>query len=85
MLMTELYQKLIEHFGSQTKTARHLCIKQTGVYNWLIGKTKMGVMTAKRAEIITNGRFIANSDILARPLLTVFCGFLDSFSIFLSL
>lgn len=58
--MTEIYQALVEHFGSQSKTARELGVKQPSVKAWLIGKTKMGAISARRAEIITEGKFKAS-------------------------
>lgn len=58
--MTEIYQALVEHFGSQSNTARELNVKQPSVNAWLVGKTKMGAVSAKRAEILTNGKFKAS-------------------------
>ncbi len=58
--MTEIYQALVSHFGSQSETARKLNVKQPSVNAWLMGKTKMGAVSAKRAEILTNGKFKAS-------------------------
>ena len=57
--MMEIYQKLVDYFGTQAKTANKLKVKQPSVSAWVIGKTQMSAVTAKRAEKLTNGKFRA--------------------------
>ncbi|HCH7477593.1 transcriptional regulator [Acinetobacter baumannii] len=54
-----IYIKLVSFFGSQTKTAKALSIKQPSVNAWLTGKSRMSEKIALRAEYVTNGRFKA--------------------------
>jgi len=53
------YKELVEHFGSQTLTAKALEIKQPSVKAWISGKTKMSEKIAIRAQVATNGKFKA--------------------------
>lgn len=57
--LTIKYQELVEHFGSQTLTAKALDTKQPSVNAWLSGKTKMSERTAIKAQIATEGKFKA--------------------------
>lgn len=53
------YSALVKFFKTQTETARQLNVKQPSVNAWLKGKAKMGAISAKKAEIATNGKFRA--------------------------
>ncbi|WP_323842538.1 MULTISPECIES: hypothetical protein [unclassified Moraxella] len=53
------YGDLVEFFKTQTETAKQLNVKQPSVNAWLTGKAKMGAISAKRAEIATDGKFRA--------------------------
>lgn len=59
VIMTEIYQKLVDYFGNQTKTADKLKVKQPSVSAWVVGKAQMSAVSAKRAEKLTNGKFRA--------------------------
>ncbi|MCU7696205.1 helix-turn-helix domain-containing protein [Acinetobacter sp. AYS6] len=54
-----IYIQLVSFFGSQTKTAQALSIKQPSVNAWLTGKSQMSEKIALRAECVSNGRFKA--------------------------
>lgn len=53
--MTNSFEKLVEHFGSQTATAAALGVKQGTVSGWVRGLHGCAAEVAMRAEIITNG------------------------------
>jgi len=57
--VTVIYVQLVSFFGSQTKTAQALSIKQPSVNAWLTGKSQMSEKIALRAERVTKGRFKA--------------------------
>lgn len=57
--VTVIYMQLVSFFGSQTKTAQALSIKQPSVNAWLTGKSQMSEKIALRAECVTNGSFKA--------------------------
>jgi DNA-binding transcriptional regulator YdaS (Cro superfamily) len=57
--VTVIYMQLVSFFGSQTKTAQALSIKQPSVNAWLTGKSQMSEKIALRAERVTNGSFKA--------------------------
>ena len=59
MDLIELYQQLVDHFGSQQATALSLGCKQPSVNAWVAGKSKMSAVVATRAEISTNGQYKA--------------------------
>lgn len=52
-------QRLISHFGDQTKTAKALRVTQAAVSCWLNGKYSMSAKIATRAERVTGGKFKA--------------------------
>lgn len=58
-MATQIYQDLVKFFGSQTRTAKALSIKQPSVKAWLIGKANMSEKVAIRAEKVTQGKFQA--------------------------
>lgn len=55
-----VYQKLVEHFGNQQKTAKALNVSQPSVNAWVLGKTNMSALVAIKAERATNGIFKAH-------------------------
>lgn len=55
-----IYQRLVLYFGSQSKTARALGVRQPSVNAWLSGRAKMASSTAIKAEKATNGQFKAS-------------------------
>lgn len=57
--LTDLYKKVVDHFGSQTLTAKALGLEQPSVNAWLKGKTKMSINSALIAERKTMGKFRA--------------------------
>lgn len=59
MSLQERYASLVSYFGGQVKTATALKIKQPSVHAWLVGRSKMSAITAKRAEKATDGQFKA--------------------------
>lgn len=48
-------EKLIDHFGDQTKTAKALGVSQPAVSYWLAGIHVMGAEVAFKAEELTGG------------------------------
>ncbi len=48
-------EKLIDHFGDQTRTAKALGVSQPTVSYWLAGKYAMTAKTAFKAEELTGG------------------------------
>lgn len=56
---TELYEKVVKHFGGQQKTADALDIAQPSVSAWLTGKNQMSAVVAFKIEHITQGKFKA--------------------------
>lgn len=60
--MTKLqqhYKKLVKFFGTQDMTASQLGVKQPSVQAWISGRSKMSVLSAQKAEKLTNGQFRA--------------------------
>lgn len=57
--LKDLYKKVVDHFGSQTLTAKALGLEQPSVNAWLKGKTKMSINSALIAERKTMGKFKA--------------------------
>ena len=54
-----IYQKLVEHFGTQQKVAEALRLDQGTVSGWVRGKHGMSAVSALKAEAITEGKFKA--------------------------
>ena len=54
-----IYQKLVEHFGTQQKVAEALRLDQGTVSGWVRGKHGMSPVSALKAEAITEGKFKA--------------------------
>lgn len=54
-----IFQALVDHFGTQTKTAERLGVDQGTVSGWVRGKHGMSAVTALRAEAETDGAFKA--------------------------
>lgn len=48
-------QKLVDHFGDQTKTAKALGVSQATVSYWLAGINSITAKHAFRAEEVTGG------------------------------
>lgn len=57
--MQQKYQKVVDYFGSQIKTAQKIGIKQSSVHAWLSGRAKMSATNALKIEKLTNGKFKA--------------------------
>jgi DNA-binding transcriptional regulator YdaS (Cro superfamily) len=55
----QLYQTLVDHYGSQESTAEALLVKQPAVSCWVRGTKKMSERVAMRAEKATKGKFKA--------------------------
>ena len=55
--MSDIYKRLIGHFGNQIKTAKALGVKQSSVSAWASGVSKMSPTTAIAAEKATEGEF----------------------------
>jgi len=55
--MEQLYQSLVDYFGTQQKAAQALSVDQTTVSGWVCGKWSMSARAAMRAERITEGDF----------------------------
>ncbi|AMW64500.1 Cro-like repressor protein (endogenous virus) [Pseudomonas phage phiAH14a] len=53
--MKKPFEKLVEHFGSQSATAAALGVKQGTVSGWVRGLHGCAAEVAMRAEIITHG------------------------------
>ncbi len=58
-------EKLVEHFGGQTKTAKALGVSQAAVSYWLSGANAMSAASAFKAEEVTGGLFTARELCLA--------------------
>lgn len=54
-----IYDELVDHFGTQTKTAVALDVDQGTVSGWVRNKHGMSAVTALRAESETEGKFKA--------------------------
>lgn len=52
-------ERLVEHFGSQTKTAAALGVSQPTVSYWASGMTRMSAAKAFLAEELTGGAITA--------------------------
>lgn len=48
-------ERLVEHFGGQTKTALALGVTQAAVSYWVTGAYSMSAKTAFKAEEMTDG------------------------------
>ncbi|UTA78991.1 helix-turn-helix domain-containing protein [Halomonas sp. XH26] len=57
--MDPLFNRLVDHFKTQTKAAEALGVDQTTVSGWVRGKHGMSPAVALRAEKITEGKFKA--------------------------
>ncbi|MBT2773820.1 helix-turn-helix domain-containing protein [Halomonas sp. ISL-60] len=57
--MDPLFNRLVNHFETQTKAAVALGVDQTTVSGWVRGKHGMSPAVALRAEKITGGQFKA--------------------------
>lgn len=54
------FVKLVEHFGSQLKTANALRVKQGSVSGWVRGVHGCSAEVALRAEALTDGKIMAS-------------------------
>ncbi|WP_275628996.1 YdaS family helix-turn-helix protein [Pseudomonas sp. 273] len=54
-----VFERLVEHFHGQVKTAEALGVKQGTVSGWVSGRHGMSAVTALRAEAETLGAFKA--------------------------
>lgn len=54
-----IYQRLVEHFKTQTKTAEKLGVDQGTVSAWVHEKHGMSAVVALRAQAETDGAFKA--------------------------
>jgi len=53
-------EKLVEHFGGQTATARALGLRSQGtVGDWISGRNNMSALTAMQAEMSSGRQFMA--------------------------
>lgn len=57
--MNTIFNKLVEHFGSQSATAAALKVKQSSVSGWVRGLHGCSAEVALRAEIETAGKIRA--------------------------
>lgn len=55
-----IYKMLVQHFGSQAKTANALGVTQPSVSYWIHGIKGMSYEVASLAQIKTNGKFKAD-------------------------
>ena len=55
--MTTIYKELVAHFGTQDETAAKLGVDQSTVSGWVRGKHGMSPVVAKRAQVLTDGKF----------------------------
>ncbi|EIU3398344.1 helix-turn-helix domain-containing protein [Pseudomonas aeruginosa] len=60
-------EKLVSHFGDQTKTAKALGVSQAAVSYWLAGIYVMRADLAFKAEELTGGAVTAK-ELCARPV-----------------
>lgn len=54
-----IFHDLVNHFGTQTRTAERLGVDQGTVSGWVRERHGMSAVTALRAEAETDGRFKA--------------------------
>ncbi len=57
--MTQIYQSMVDYFGTQEQTANAIGIKQPSVNALVNGRAKMSPKVAIRAEKATKGKFKA--------------------------
>ncbi|MBR9756436.1 Cro/CI family transcriptional regulator [Cobetia amphilecti] len=57
--MSNIYRRLVAHFGNQRKTAEALGVDQGSVSHWVCGTNGMSPAAALRAERLTDGAFLA--------------------------
>lgn len=57
---TDLYKKLVEELGGQTKAAKELGVGQPCVSAWVNGRWRMSATAAIKAEIATKQKFRAS-------------------------
>ncbi|MDT8895664.1 Cro/CI family transcriptional regulator [Halomonas sp. I1] len=57
--MQEVFEKLVRHFGTQTRAAEALGVDQTTISGWVRGVHGMSPVVALRAEKLTAGEFKA--------------------------
>ena len=55
--MTDIYQRLVDHFRTQQATADAIGVDQSTVSGWVRGKFGMRPDLAVKAEKATNGAF----------------------------
>ena len=55
--MSTVFQRLVDHFGGQIKTAKALQVNQGAVSNWVNDKHGMSPAVAIRTEKLTEGAF----------------------------
>lgn len=55
----QIIDDVIEFFGSQTKLAKILGLKQPAISNWRKKRNGIGHINAQKIEILTNGKFKA--------------------------
>ena len=67
--LPDLYAELVKHFGGQVKAAAAIGVTQSTISEYVTGKSKMGPVTAIKAERETNGKF--KSKALCPALATV--------------
>jgi transcriptional repressor of cell division inhibition gene dicB len=58
--MSNPFERLIKHFGSQGKTAKALGVTQGSVSGWVRGLHGCSALVAMRAEIATKGEIKAH-------------------------
>lgn len=55
--MNTIYKDLVSYFGTQEVAAEMLKVDQSTVSGWVRGKHGMSPVIAKRAELLTDGKF----------------------------